>query len=302
MYGAMTRVSVVMPAYNRADAIGRAIDSVLRQSHPDVELIVVDDGSSDGTRERVQRYGDRVVLLGDGANHGSNWARNRGLERATGEIVSFIDSDDEFLPDKLATVVALFAARPDVDVVVDSFELRYPPASGKRPAARRNPPIEDPEEFRRAVFARRLYKATPAISARRRALIDVGMFDESLKRRQDMDLVLRLCERHRCLSTDRVLWVKHWTESSISSKRHTFLAAAIEVCERHPDYLAEPSYRHGLERDMGRHFWRLIAAREFGTCLEDLRRFRAWGALGASPWRLVLRYLAQRAQRLITAG
>jgi glycosyltransferase involved in cell wall biosynthesis len=298
----MTRISVVMPAHNRADSIGRAIESVLGQTHPDVELIVVDDGSTDGTRETVARYGDRVILLGDGANHGSNWARNRGLERATGEVVSFIDSDDEFLPEKLATVSELFEARPEIDALVDSFELRYPPDRGKRPVPRRNPRIENPDEFRRAVFGRRLYKATPAISARRRALLDVGMFDESLKRRQDMDLLLRLCVKHRCVSTDRVLWIKHWTRSSISSKRHTFLPAAIEVCERHPDYLSEPSYRRGLERDMGRHFWRLIAAGEFGNLVQDLRRFRAWGALGARPWRLMLRYLAQRAQRLIAAG
>ena len=298
----MSRISVVMPAHNRVETIGRAIDSVLGQSHGEVELIVVDDGSTDGTREKVASYGDRLLLLGDGRNHGSNWARNRGLERATGDIVSFIDSDDEFLPDKLATVSAIFAARPEIDVLVDSFELRYPPSRGRAPAPRRNPAIEDPDEFRRAVFARRLYKATPAISARRRALLDVGMFDETLKRRQDMDLLLRLSARHRCISTDRVLWIKHWTKTSISSKRHTFLAAAIEVCERHPDYLAEPSYRRGLERDMGRHFWRLIAAGDLGTCAQDLRRFRAWGALGARPWGLVLRYLAQRAQRLIAAG
>jgi len=291
-----------MPAHNRVETIGRAIDSVLGQTHGETELIVVDDGSTDGTREKVASYGDRLLLLGDGRNHGSNWARNRGLERATGDIVSFIDSDDEFLPEKLAAVSAIFAARPEIDALVDSFELRYPPEKGRPPAPRRNPAIEDPEEFRRAVFARRLYKATPAISARRRALLDIGMFDETLKRRQDMDLLLRLSARHRCISTDRVLWIKHWTKTSISSKRHTFLAAAIEVCERHPDYLAEPSYRRGLERDMGRHFWRLITAGDLATCAEDLRRFRSWGALGARPWGLVLRYLAQRAQRLIAAG
>jgi len=298
----MTRISVVMPAYNRADAIGRAIESVLGQTHTDVELIVVDDGSTDGTPARVRGYGERVILLGDGRNHGSNWARNRGLERATGEIVSFIDSDDEFLPEKLAAVAEIFAGRPDIDGLVDSFELRYPAESGRKPSPRRNPVIDDPELFRRAVFARKLYKATPAISARRKTLIEIGMFDETLKRRQDMDLLLRLCRAHRCLSTDRVLWIKHWTESSISAKRNTFLAAAIEVCRRHPDYLTEPGYRQGLERDVGRHFWRLIAAGDFGTVRKDLARYREWGALGRTPWRLVLRYLAQRVQRLVTAG
>src|SRR5690606_17864197 len=133
-----------------------------------------------------------------------------------------------------------------IDVLLDSYEVRHPPEVRKPARPRRNPAIEEPEAFRRGIFGRQLYKATPAISARRQALIDVGMFDETLRRRQDMDLLLRLARRHRCIATDRPLWIKHWTPDAISGKRSTFLAAVIDICERHPEYLEEASYRRGL--------------------------------------------------------
>ena len=128
------------------------------------------------------------------------------------------------------------------------------------------------------------------------------MFDETLHRRQDMDLMLRLSRMRRCISTDAVLWIKHWTEGAISSKLSTFLPAVMDICARHPDYLTDPSYRRGLERDLGRHFVRLFSARELGTLRSDLRRYRDWGGLDVPPWRLVLRYLAQRRERAVAAG
>lgn len=295
----MTRISVVMPTFNRAASLRRAIDSVLCQSHADVELIVVDDGSRDNTSEVIQGYGDRLTYVRLANNRGGNHARNRGVERASGQIVSFLDSDDEFLPHKLAFVDRYFADHPAVDALVDSFEIRYP-ASLNRPAVpRRNPVLQDSAALREAVFSRRLYKATPAISARRQALLDIGLFDETLKRRQDMDLILRLSKTHSCASTDQILWIKHWTENAISSKQNTFLLATIDICQRHPDYLSEPAYRRGLDRDLGRHFWRLLRARRFADLRTDLARYRDFGRFGRSPWLLMLQYLKQRGQRLV---
>lgn len=286
-----------MPTYNRAATVGRAIDSVLEQSHEDVELIVVDDGSRDDTAAVVEGYGDRVTFIRGEVNRGGNWARNQGIARATGEIVSFLDSDDVFLPHKLRAVAEYFETRPDVDVLVDSYEIRYPAGHEKPSIVRRNPVIEDTKEFRRAVFARRLYKATPAISARRQALIDVGMFDETLRRRQDMDLLLRLSVRHRCTSRPDVLWIKYWTKGAISSKQKTFMAAVIDICNRHPAYLSDPAYRVGLERDLLRHFMRLIAAGKFGAVRRDLRQYREFGRFGVSPLQLFLRRLARGPKR-----
>ena len=302
----MALISVVLPTYNRAKVLPRAIDSVLAQSHPEVELVVVDDGSTDGTEELIRSYGDRIVYLKLEGNKGGNHARNRGIERAKGGIVSFIDSDDEYLPDKLTEVDAFFAENPEIDLLVDSFELHYPPEHGGRPAPRSNPELRDREAVREAVFSRRLYKSTPALSVRKQALIAVGLFDETLSRRQDMDLILRVTERHRCASIGRVLWIKHWTPGAISSKQNTFMQALLEICERHPEYLTEPAYRRGMDRDVGRHFVRLIKAGDFGSAWRDARLYRRLDGSPLAPWPLVLRYLTQRrkrrGQRRVSAG
>ena len=298
----MAHISVVMPTFNRAATLGRAIESVLCQLRSDIELIVVDDGSTDATSALLEKYAGRIACLRLEGNRGGNFARNRGIELASGEIVSFIDSDDEFLPHKLQFVTDYFAAHPEIDVLVDSFEIRYPPETHRPPVTRRNPVLQDSAALRQAVFSRRLYKATPAISARRRALLDIGMFDETLRRRQDMDLILRLARAHACASTDQILWVKHWTTNAISAKQNTFLLATIDICQRHPEYLSEPKYRSGLDRDLGRHFWRLLRARRVDDFRTDLARYRSFGKFGRSPWLLMLKYLQQRGQRLVAPG
>jgi len=96
------KVSVVMPAYNRAKEIGAAIDSVLAQTFEDIELIVVDDGSTDATPEIVRAYGDRVRFFQQ-KNAGVGAARNAGVRLARGEYLASLDSDDVQFPFRLAT-------------------------------------------------------------------------------------------------------------------------------------------------------------------------------------------------------
>jgi glycosyltransferase involved in cell wall biosynthesis len=98
-------VSVVIPTYNRARSITRAIDSVLTQTFQDIELIVVDDGSQDDTAEVLTRYGDRLCLIRQ-ENRGVSAARNKGIRAAHGNWIAFLDSDDEWRPTKLALQIA----------------------------------------------------------------------------------------------------------------------------------------------------------------------------------------------------
>ena len=99
------RISVIIPCYNVERYVERAVRSVLAQTHPDIELIVVDDGSTDGTRERLralkEELGDRITVL-DQENRGACAARNTGLAKATGDLVQFLDADDVLLPGKLS--------------------------------------------------------------------------------------------------------------------------------------------------------------------------------------------------------
>lgn len=122
------RVSVVIPAYNRAKRLPRAINSVLAQAPAEVEIIVVDDGSTDDTRSVVARYGDRVRYIYQ-PNAGVGAARNAGMRHATGELVAFLDSDDRWHGFKLSAQMALFDARPDVGLVFSDFAIEKPDGS-----------------------------------------------------------------------------------------------------------------------------------------------------------------------------
>jgi GT2 family glycosyltransferase len=110
----MPRASVIVPTYNRGDALGRAIESVLRQELEDLELIVVDDCSTDDTESVVESYDDpRVRYLRHETNRGGSAARNTGIEHASGEYVAFLDDDDEYHPLKLTRQVECLERRSD---------------------------------------------------------------------------------------------------------------------------------------------------------------------------------------------
>ena len=105
--------SIVIPTYNRATCVRRAIDSVLRQTFKDYELIVVDDGSTDNTSEVVRGYGERIVYVPQ-HNRGVSAARNAGISRSVGDWVAFLDSDDEWLPGYLSKQAELVSKYPDL--------------------------------------------------------------------------------------------------------------------------------------------------------------------------------------------
>lgn len=286
----MPELSIVLPSYNRAHILPRAVASVLAQTVRDLELIVVDDGSKDETASVVAAIEDpRLVYLRSAENNGGNWARNRGIEAARAPIISFLDSDDEFLPHKAEAVLAFFASHPEIHVLLDSFIARNETRGRVEERTRRNKPSLDRETFRTAILTGKVNKPTPAISARRQALLEVGMFDESLRRSQDMDLLLRLSRRHGCATIDQILWRKHWVNDAISAERNTFLEGLLAICDRHPDYVSNPTYRKGLHRDVARHFAELAAAGEFRLIRRDLGRIRRDGRLGIPPLKQWLR-------------
>jgi len=118
-------ISVVIPVHNGAVTIGRALDSVLAQTYPPHETIVVDDGSSDDTEVIVSGYGTAVRYLCQ-ENSGPAMARNRGVELASGDWIAFLDADDWYYPDRLRLHAELIAARPDLDFLVGNFDYRGP--------------------------------------------------------------------------------------------------------------------------------------------------------------------------------
>lgn len=269
------RISVVLPVHNRRDVLPRAIRSVLDQSLHEFELIVVDDGSSDDSAAVAKSFGDpRISVIELGENRGGNAARNAGVRAVAAPLIAFLDSDDVYLTDKLERTVAEFDRRPDLDLLVDSF-LKVQP-SGAR-IERTNPVIDDREIFRRALFTRQLWKATPSISAKRDLVVDV-QFDETLRRLQDFDFLIRASERANCASIGAVLWVKYWDPNAISIQDN-LIAANVELVRRHPEYLSVREYRPGLAYILRLSLWRRLKRGKFVAAIGDVRQLA--GAFGS---------------------
>ena len=183
------RVSIVMPVYERAHLVGRAVASVFAQRETDWELLIVDDGSRDRLAEALAPWtGDRRVrLMREPVNRGAPFCRNAGLAAARGEFVNFLDSDDELAPDKLERQLALFAADPALDVVVAGSVRRV---AGEERAVQPIEPTSRRTRAREFVVKRIAWKMGAPLW-RRRFLAGQAGFDESLGSGQDYEYYAR---------------------------------------------------------------------------------------------------------------
>ena len=198
----MPLVSVIIPTYNRAGLVARAVESVFEQTFRDFELIVVDDGSTDRTEAALAVYGDGLTLLRQ-ANRGVSAARNRGLAEAKGRLISFLDSDDYWHPKKLAVQVRFFEERQEV-LICQTEEVWHRRGRRVNPRNRHRKPSGD-------VFldSLKLCLISPSAVMMRRELFDlVGLFDEGLPACEDYDLWLRVAARFPVHLIDQALVVK----------------------------------------------------------------------------------------------
>jgi glycosyltransferase involved in cell wall biosynthesis len=184
------QVSVVVPTYNRAWCLREAVDSALAQEFRGVELIVVDDGSTDETPRLLNEYGDSIRVLRQ-ENRGVSAARNAGIAVAHGDLIAFLDSDDIWLKDKLAHQVEFFKRHPEI-LICQTEELWVRNGGRVNPGQRhrkRGGMIFEPSLA--------LCLVSPSAVMLRRELFDrVGFFDEGLPACEDYDLWLRVSCRY----------------------------------------------------------------------------------------------------------
>lgn len=202
-------VSVILPTYNREKYILRAIESVLSQDYKNIELIVVDDGSTDHTKTLVEEYPDeRVRYMRTPVNRGVAFARNAGIRRARGEFIAFQDSDDVWLPGKLTKQIEQLLTADEETAVSYHIMARISPTGERRWI----PSEQTPMDSRSGKIYERLLRinhiGAPALCVRRDALTGpdgVGVFDTELPNLEDYDLVLRLARKYRIAYVDETL-------------------------------------------------------------------------------------------------
>ncbi|HWP57415.1 MAG TPA: glycosyltransferase [Candidatus Acidoferrales bacterium] len=179
-------ISVVIPTYNRREMVREAIESVLRQTCRDFELIVVDDGSEDGTGALLARYGEKLRLCAQ-PHRGVAAARNRGVQESRGYYLAFLDSDDLWLPRKLEVQLAFMRENPSIEIC-QTEEIWYRNGVRVNPRVKHRKPSGD--IFRASL---ELCLVSPSAVMMTRSLFEsAGGFDESFPACEDYDLWLRI--------------------------------------------------------------------------------------------------------------
>jgi glycosyltransferase involved in cell wall biosynthesis len=226
-------VSVILPTYNRANVLDRAIESVLDQTYSDFELLVVDDDSSDNTVELINSFCDpRITLIEHDENRGPAAARNTGLQEATADYIAFQDSDDQWEPEKLERQMAVFDdTSPSVGVVYctllkihDNDTWRVP---GKQVSVTEG-------DIHRALWVQN-FVSPQVVVARRACFEEVGGFDARFPPLEDWEMWLRISREFEFRHVDEPLVNAHTSSDSISMDHETVAESRNAIVRKHWD-------------------------------------------------------------------
>ena len=188
-------ISVIIPTYNRAHTILRSINSVLNQTYTDLELLIIDDGSTDNTQKLITQIDDsRVRYIYLGANSGASNARNVGVSAASGEWIAFQDSDDAWKPEKLEKQLLLASEHPEYNLIYSSFTNHL--SNGNI--------INFPPKPYQGIMEGELYSSlllqnvigAPTMLIKREAFLQSGGFDTNYKSLEDWEFVIRFSKNN----------------------------------------------------------------------------------------------------------
>jgi hypothetical protein len=274
----MLRVTTIIPSYNRADYLSLALDSVLGQTYSVSEIIIVDDGSTDNTREVVKRYAGRVRFYAQ--NHGGvSAARNKGLELAQGEIISWCDADDVWEPSFLGRTISLLESDPQVDGVYAG--VMHIDSDGKRlPQENR---ITVPPEQLYAALADDCFIQTTGFVMRKRCFDLAGWFDTEFDISEDYDMFLRLARNFRIVGLGEPLVRYRVHQQNTVSNTAKWCESRLALTRKHfGDPRHSTAGMTGQQRRAHACAYRAVAIK----CLQDGADDQGWQYLsqGASLW------------------
>lgn len=219
----MPTVSVIIPTYNSASLVTAAVESALAQTAPPAEIIVIDDGSTDDTRERLSNY--RVRYLHQ-QNQGVAAARNLGLHNATGELIAFLDADDVWHLRKLELQIAAIEANPNL-VLLGTHVFDWP---AEQPTDVNRAGVIRPMPWRKLAVKNHL--VTSSIIVRRTVLNEVGDFDTALQGPEDHDLWLRIAQAGSVAILDLPLTGYRQLPGSLSRQATTMRAGMRQILRK----------------------------------------------------------------------
>jgi glycosyltransferase involved in cell wall biosynthesis len=302
-----TLVSVIIPTYNRGHIISATVENVLAQTYPNLEVVIVDDGSTDNTQENLQRFGSRIRVLRQ-RNAGGTAARNRGIEISRGEIIAFQDSDDLWMPTKIARQVELLeSVDQSVPCCITNAVLKFANQTARTSFeyALLSPDVPCEQGLWvnvTEVLTTRFVLFNQTVAIRRGVLEKLGGFDETLKFYEDMDLPLRLSLEGPWAFITEPLAI--WNEGSTGSWSEQTRADAVHSLQFHVRLLdnfaltleqqgRQPKLRKAAIRQL-QNVRRSLAFAQFrhssfpgasalADLLDRIERYRQ-GAFRRSPW------------------
>ena len=207
----MPKVSVIIPTYNRGRLITRAIDSVLNQTYRNLEIIIIDDGSNDQTGSILGSYKNRIQYFYQ-ENQGISAARNRGIKEAKGSYIAFLDSDDEWVEDKLAIQVEILDKNPNIGIIHNKMIILNEQGVkvGTKPTNDSGKTFQELIEFIGDL-------PTSSVITRSQCFQKVGVFDESLPTMEDFEMWMRIAKNYEIYEfRDKCLAYSHCHEGQIT--------------------------------------------------------------------------------------
>jgi glycosyltransferase involved in cell wall biosynthesis len=235
--------SVIIPTYNRASKCIRAVESVLRQTCQDFDLWVIDDGSSDDTKVALEPYLGRVNYRYQ-ANQGTCVARNTGIQCSNGRYVAFLDSDDVWLPDKLAAMQEAIQAHPEVGVFYSSVTDVTDTGRVLWQVSARQVRGSAYLELLKADFI-----VLSSVVIKRDCLVETGLFDLSIKMSEDWDMLIRLARRYPIFPLPRTLVIFEYGAPDKKTRSYQRWIAEQDVVIQKA-FQADPSLTPGQKRQI----------------------------------------------------
>ena len=246
MPGKNPTVSVIIPTYNRAHLISRAIKSVLNQTYQDFEVIVVDDGSTDNTEEVIkefQKKDERIKYVRHEKNKGGSAARNTGIKAAKGKYIAFLDSDDEWLSKKLQKQIAIYQKSEKLDSKVLYTGIFYIDQSNG--TTQQKIPTKEGWIFYDLLFDNVVVGGCSTVILPRRCIDVVGLFDEMLDSSQDLDMWLRLSRRYPFIAIKEPLTKVYIHEKRITENARAKVRAREHIFEKFSEEIQKERRAHG---------------------------------------------------------